>query len=503
MAGRGLGFVRKLTLLIRCGICCAALSGGPAAISATRPPDLDAPAAAVRPLRRVDIDLLDDLSRRSFRYFWEQTDVNTGLVMDRALARGSHGGRPDRQGVASIAATGFGLAGWCVAAEHHWISHEIARQRVLAALRLFTYTTPQQHGWFYHYLDPETGARAWQSEVSSIDTALLLAGVLTARECFHNDPDIVDLATNIYNRVDFPWMMDGSQMYFSHGWTQEKGFLRYRWNTYSELLILYVLGIGSPTHPISPRTWDAWRLPIVGVGGYTYVGGGPLFIHQYSLAWIDLRDRFAEEPPAANPTVVRLDSLLPRRNYHLNYFANSVVATRAQQELFSKQLSREFSGYSRNVWGVTASDSTKGYTDWGASPTDGRIDGTVVPSAAAGSLMFTPDICIPAMRTMLVRYGTKVYGRYGFVDAFNPMTGWVSRYVIGIDMGITLLSAENLRTGSVWQWFMNNPEPERALDLVGLLSIRHPLENYQIPPSLLNSQPSQKDFVLRLGQAGK
>src|SRR5579885_1364282 len=116
-----------------------------------------------------------------------------------------------------------------------------------------------------------------------------------------------------------------------------------RWNTYSELLILYVLGIGSPTHPISPRTWDAWRLPIVGVGGYTYVGGGPLFIHQYSLAWIDLRDRFAEEPPAANPTVVRLDSLLPRRNYHLNYFANSVVATRAQQELFSKQLSREFS----------------------------------------------------------------------------------------------------------------------------------------------------------------
>ena len=182
------------------------------------------------------------------------------------------------------------------------------------------------------------------------------------------------------------------------------------------------------------------------------------------------------------------DSIVPRVNYRVNYFLNAVTATRAQQEIFSKKLSREFPGYSANIWGVTSSDSDKGYTDWGSSPTDPRIDGTVVPSAAAGSLMFTPDICIPALRTMLVKYGKKIYGRYGFADAFNPTTGWVSQYVIGIDVGITLLSAENLRTGNVWQWFMSNAEPERALDLVGLLDRRHPLENYQIQPLMPNSK---------------
>jgi hypothetical protein len=195
------------------------------------------------------------------------------------------------------------------------------------------------------------------------------------------------------------------------------------------------------------------------------VGGGPLFIHQYSQAWVDLRDW-------GTPPVARWDLIQP----HLNYFANSVAATRAQQEIFSKELSRDYPGYSTNIWGITSSDSIKGYRDWGANPTDSRIDGTVVPSAAAGSLMFAADICIPALRTMLVQYGKKIYGRYGFADAFNPTTGWVSQYVIGIDVGISLLSAENLRTGNVWRWFMSNPEPQRALDLAGLVQLRDSLQ---------------------------
>jgi hypothetical protein len=208
---------------------------------------------------------------------------------------------------------------------------------------------------------------------------------------------------------------------------------------------------------------------MVVVGDRRYVGGGPLFIHQYPLAWIDLRNRGGKLPESqTDSSVIKLFSILPRLDHRVNYFANAVAATRAQQENFSKNLSREFPGYSANIWGVTASDSVKGYTDWGALPNDSRIDGTVVPSAAAGSLMFAPDICIPAVRAMLVKYGSTAYGRYGFADAFNPMTGWVSRYVIGIDAGITLLSAENLRTGNVWRWFMSNPEPERALELVGL-----------------------------------
>ena len=454
----GLSSFNRLTAgslaLLACFLTTGVLPAPAAARSASRP-------TTTPGLSKLDIDLVDDISRRSFRYFWDQTDLNTGLVADRARTDGGPEDNPNHERVASIAATGFGLTAFCIAADHRWISREMARERVLASLRYFAYRAPEEHGWFYHYLDPLTGERRWKSEVSSIDTALLLAGVLTARQYFSDDPEIVRLATAIYNRVDFPWMMNGSQTYFSHGWTLEGGFLPYRWDTYSELMILYVLGIGSPTHPISPETWYSWKLPVVDAGGYTYVGDGPLFIHQYSQAWVDLRDRGA---PEASPA----DSFVPK----LNFYANSVAATRAQQQAFSANLSHEFRGYSANVWGLTSSDSAVGYTDWGASPTDSRIDGTVAPSAAAGSLMFTPDISLPALRTMLVHYGKDIYGRYGFADAFNPTTGWVSQHVIGIDVGITLLSAENLRTGNVWLWFMSNPEPERALDLVGL--VKHP-----------------------------
>jgi len=421
--------------------------------------------AAAKNLTEVDNDLIDDLSRRSFRFFLEQTNPRTGLVLDRASGTGGPEKKPSHEGVASIAATGFGLTAFCIAADHRWISYETARQHVFTTLRYFATKAPQQHGWFYHYLDAATGERRWLSEVSSIDTALLLAGVLTAREYFHDEPDIVELATAIYERVDFPWMMDGSRSYFSHGWTPEKGFLPFRWDTYSELIILYVLGIGSPTHPISADAWDTWNLPVVEIGGYTYVGGGPLFIHQYSQAWVDLRDR-------GMPSAPLLDFIEP----HVNYFANSVAATRAQQEVFANRLSRAFPKYSANIWGLTASDSNKGYTNWGSTLADPRIDGTVVPSAVAGSLMFAPDICIPALRTMLVQYGRKIYGRYGFVDAFNPSTGWASQTVIGIDVGISLLSAENLRTGRVWRWFMSNAEPERALNLAGLVKVRDTLQ---------------------------
>ena len=398
-------------------------------------------------LTKIDVDLLDDISRRSFRYFWEQASPSTGLVLDRAANIGIDSDDVKSAPVASIAATGFGLAAVCIAREHRWIGREAARERVLTTLRFLAHDAPQKNGWFYHFLDPDTGQRAWRSEVSSIDTALLLAGVLTVRQCLVDDREIVDLADVIYERVDFPWMMGGSRRYFSHGWTPEREFLPYRWDTYSELLILYVLGIGSPTHPIPVDTWGAWKLPVVTEGESTYIGGGPLFIHQYSQAWLDLRDRSG-----------------------VDYYANSVTATRAQRDYFIN-LSKQYKGYSSDVWGITASDSAQGYTDWGADHR--RIDGTVAPSAAAGSLMFTPDICIPAMRTMLVKFGKNIYGRYGFADAFNPGSGWVSPYVIGIDAGITLLSAENLRTGRVWRWFMANPVAEHALDLIGLKKLTH------------------------------
>jgi hypothetical protein len=408
-------------------------------------------------LSRIDNDLLDDISRRSFRYFWDNTDPRTGLVLDRAQFDGKPGDVPDHKNISSIAATGFGLTAFCIAAKHRWVSPTLARKRIRTTLRFFAYHAQNEHGWFYHFLDASTGKRVWHSEVSSIDTALLLAGVLTAKQAFPDDPEIVRLANLIYDRVDFSWMLDGDRLFLSHGWKPETGFLPYRWDTYSESGIIYVLAIGSPTYPISPDSWFGWKLPVVHSAGYTYIGGGPLFIQQYSQAWLNLRNRKYTEVPLE-------DQVVPR----VNVFENAIVATRAQQAL-GIDLSGRYRGYSSNVWGITASDSSKGYVAWGGSPDDSRIDGTVVPSAAAGSAMFAPDICIPALRTMLLRYGRKVYGRYGFADAFNPTTGWVSRYVIGIDVGITLLSAENLRTGNVWRWFMSNSDVERALDMIGLV----------------------------------
>lgn len=408
-------------------------------------------------LSKVDNDLLDDISRRSFRYFWQNSDPHTGLVLDRARFNGSPGDVPWHKNVSSIAATGFGLTALSIGAEHRWVSPIRARNRILLVLRFFAYHAQQEHGWFYHFLDATTGERRWNSEVSSIDTALLLAGVLTARQAFSNDPEIVRLANLIYDRVDFSWMLDGNRLFLSHGWKPETGFLPYRWDTYSEAGILYILAIGSPTHPISPDSWFSWKLPVVRSAGYSYISGGPIFIQQYSQAWLDLRNwRYVQVPIQ--------DRVVPR----VNIFENAILATRAQQAL-GIDLSQRYRGYSSKIWGITASDSVNGYVAWGGSPNDSRIDGTVVPSAAAGSAMFAPDICIPALRAMLLKYGKKIYGRYGFADAFNPTTGWVSHYVIGIDVGITLLSVEDLRTGSVWRWFMNNTDVERALDMIGLV----------------------------------
>lgn len=442
-------------------------------------------------LDAVDNDLVEDISRRSFRYFWEQADPQTGLVLDRARLDGRPEDDPNHRGVASIAATGFGLTALCVAADHRWVSPKLVEARIRDTLNFFAYQAPQEHGWFYHFMDARTGQRRWQSEVSSIDTALLLAGILTARAAFADDPEIVRLATLIYERVDFTWMLDGSGLILSHGWTPEKGFLPYRWDTYSEMMILYVLAIGSPTHPISPDAWYSWSLPIVQMAGHAYVGTGPLFTQQYSQAWVNLRGRGTPHPR-------KKDQLVPR----VDYFANAVAATEAQHD-FSSTLAHHFPGYTSKIWGITSSESPRGYVDWGGSLADPRIDGTVVPSAAGGSLMFAPDICIPAMRAMLVRFGKTTYGRYGFTDAFNPTTGWVSPYVIGIDVGITLLSAENLRTTNVWLWFMSNPDVERSLDFVGYapdlslafnwndLAVDHPKDSNGSPAKQESTTPSK------------
>jgi hypothetical protein len=408
------------------------------------------PTEATYRLTRADHELLEDLCRCSFRYFQEQTDPQTGLVLDRARTDGSIHDENHRN-TASIAATGFGLTGWCIAAERGWVTRRAARQMAFDTLKFFAERATHDHGWFWHWQDWRTGARVWKSEVSSIDTALLLGGVLTARQYFRGDREIARLATLIYERLDFPWMLNGHPTLLSHGLREESGFIKFRWDKYSEHQMLYLLGIGSPTQPLKSESWYAWERDWVEYGGYKFLSGGaPLFIHQYSHAWVDFRGRREARAP------------------HVNYFENSVNATRAHKA-FCLALAKEFPGYNENIWGITASDSAKGYKAWGGPPAKGSIDGTVVPCAPGGSLMLAPDIALPALRTLRERFGEKVYGRYGFVDAFNPNNSWVNPDVIGIDVGITLLSAENLRSGKVWRWFMRNVEIEKALRLAELL----------------------------------
>jgi hypothetical protein len=323
--------------------------------------------------------------------------------------------------------------------------------RVRTTLRFFASRAFHKNGWFYHWIDARTGERRWQSEVSSIDTALLVAGVLTAGQYFREDAEILRLAKQIYERMDFRWMLNGHPLLLSHGWKPETGFLRSRWDTYSEDAILYLLAIGSPTHPITPESWYAlWRdrYRYEGYGFYTSIGV-PLFMHQYSHAWVDFRNR----------REVRGD--------RIDYFENSVAATLAHRE-FCIDLAGDFSSYGPDSWGITASDSAKGYLAWGGPPRHPAIDGTLVPSAAGGSLMFTPEPALATLKFMRNKYSDRVYGQYGFVDAFNPITGWVDTDVIGINVGIILLSAENMRTGNVWRWFMQNREIPNAMQLVGL-----------------------------------
>lgn len=436
--------VRLCSVLL--AACAVVLACGGARLS---DPSTAAPRRPAYQLSRDEDALLEDLSRRSFNFFWEQADPTTGIVRDRSRTDGSPPDDRSRE-IGSIAAVGFGLSGLCIAADRGWLPRGEILHRARTTLRFFAERMDREHGWFYHFVNLRTGAREWMSELSSIDTALLLAGVLTARQCFGDDPGIVKHADAIYGRVDFQWMLAGDPLLLSHGWKPEQGFLKGRWDHYCELMILYLLGIGSPTHPIPPASWRAWTRPAMTFDGYRYISAAdPLFVHQYSHAWVDFRGWREREPP------------------HTDWFGNSVAATRAHKA-FCLSLSNEFPGYTEHVWGITASDSPKGYVAWGGPPRHPAIDGSVVPAAAGGSLMLAPEITVPALRAMRDAFGDRIYGRYGFADAFNPTSGWVNPDVIGINVGITLLSAENLRTGKVWSWFMHNEDIPRAMRAAGL-----------------------------------
>ncbi len=395
-----------------------------------------------------DDAMLDDLARRCFLYFWENSDPETGIARDRARRDGSPH-REDRIHVGSIASTGFALSALAIAERRGWQPKAAVRQRALNTLRFFARKVPHERGWFYHFIDTRNGERLWKSELSSIDTALLVGGVLTIRQAMSDNREAAKLATEIYERIDFPWMLNGTAL-LSHGWRPESGFIPHYWDTYSEHPILYLLGIGSPTHPLPAESWWAWKRDWNEYGGRRYLGHAGLFTYQYSQAFVDFRGRRENRKPFAD------------------YFENSVTAIRAHRQ-FCIDLRTEFPGYSENVWGISASDSKKGYVGWKGPPRDKSIDGSVVPYASIGSLMLTPDIALPAIRVLKERFGERVYSRYGFPSAFEPAGDWVGPDVVGIDAGISLLSIENYRSGRSWSWFMKNREIPRALDAAGIV----------------------------------
>jgi hypothetical protein len=382
-----------------------------------------------------DDAFLDELEKANHQFFLDQSHPSTGLVKDRSKARETDNGI-----VASIAATGFGLTALAIGHQRGWISLSDARERVITTLRFLWKKMPTHRGFFFHWANYATGERIWDAEASSIDTAILLCGVLTCREHFRY-AEITRLADEVFRRVDWTWLSEDTSL-LPHGWTPEVGFLPYRWDLYSEHMMMYLLGLGSMSHPLPAEVWNAWRRTTFEYDGLRYIGSyAPLFVHQYSQAWFDFRGK---------------------HDRYTNYFHNSIIATEAHHR-FCLELSKQYPDYSDDLWGISASDSKNGYAVWGGPPEIGPIDGTAVPSAAAGSLPFLPETCLRVLKNIRSRY-SQAWSRYGFVNAFNPLTKWYDSDVVGIDTGITMLMAENLRTGFVWKTFMRNPEARRGFE---------------------------------------
>jgi hypothetical protein len=368
---------------------------------------------------------------------------------------------------ASIAATGFGLTALGIGADHGWITREQAAEQTLLTLQTLVAgrrgdsarDAIGHRGWFYHFLDAETATRSGQSELSSIDTALLMAGVVYAREYF-NAPGRVEanvrgLANRLLADIDWAWMLNGSDT-LSMGWHPESGFISNRWIGYNEAMILYLLGLGSPTRPLPVEGWTAWCRGYrwqtrYGLG---FIAFAPLFGHQYSHCWIDFRGQTD-------------DWLRPRG---IDYFENSRRATLAQIA-YAVDNPQPQAGYGDYGWGWTACDGpgapgTHAYIARGTPPPK-HDDGTLAPTAPGGSLAFTPNESLRTLRQLYDTHRERVWTAYGFRDAYHPGLRWWGPDVLGIDQGPILLMAENLRTGSVWKVFMRAAEIQRGMHRAG------------------------------------
>ena len=425
---------------------------------------------------------LDTLQERTFRFFWESTNPRNGLVPDRWPS----------PSFSSIAAIGFGLTAYPVGVERRYVTRDEGRARTLATLR-FLWNAPQgpeaagttgYRGFFYHFLDMNTGVRYRDTELSTMDTALLMAGVLAAREYFAADtPDereIRKLADDLYGRVEWDTFQRESPL-VTMSWRPDRGFGAPAYKGYDEAMILYLLALGSPTHPIRTDAWAAFTSTYTwgAFYGYEHVNFAPLFGHQYSHVWVDfrgIRDAYMREKG-------------------IDYFENSRRATLAQRAYATDNPMR-WAGYGADIWGLTASSGPtqatltvggvsrrfRRYWARGAALNDIRDDGTLAPTALGGAIPFAPDVTVAALEAMRERYGYHLFREYGFVDAFNPTlvdpipvehgrvvagVGWFEDDYLGIDQGPIVLMAENHRTGLIWRLMKRNPYLLRGLCRAG------------------------------------
>jgi len=428
--------------------------------------------------------VINDLEERTFRWFWDTTNPKNGLVPDRWPTKS----------FSSVAAVGFGLTAYPIGVERGWITREQARERVLTTLRFF-WTAPQgpqesgvigHRGFFYHFLDMETGHRFEKVELSTIDTALFLAGALFCQSYFDDvanstEIEIRDLTQKIYDRVEWTSALQRPGL-VSMAWSPKDGWSSWDYTGYNEAMFLYILALGSKTHPIPDNAWDVFHRTDKWATFYDqpHVNFAPLFGHQYTMVWIDfkgIRDRLMREKG-------------------IDWFENSRRAA-ISQRAYAIDNPGEWRGYGPDVWGLTACDGPMDktleidgrtrtfytYHARGAAAGEIRDDGTIAPTAAASSIGFAPEIAIPAIEEMIRVYGSDLFGQYGFVDAFNPtltsspfplqhgwihpQKGWFDKDYLGIDQGPIVAMIENHRTGLVWNTMKKNPHIVRGLRRAG------------------------------------
>jgi hypothetical protein len=405
---------------------------------------------------------LEILQRESFSYFLHETNPVNGLVIDKTA--------PDWP--ASISATGFALAAYPVGIERGLMSRAAAVERTLATLRFF-WNSPHgpepdatgYQGFYYHFLDMRTGRRAWQCELSTVDSAFLLAGVLTAGSYFDVDTadeqEIRVLADALYRRANWHWAQNQGAT-LTHGWKPESGFLQYCWEGYDEALLLYMLALGSPTYPLSNSSYAAWGSTYQWQRcyGYDYIYAGSFFTHQLSHIWIDFRG---------------IQDVFVRDN-GMDYFENSRRATYVQQQ-YAIDNPLKFKGYGQYCWGITASDGPgpdtikvdgieRQFFDYMARGVPyGPDDGTIAPWAVVASLPFAPEIVLPTIEHFIYHIDLKSRNPYGFKATFNATHpdrsnnpfGWVSPWQYGLHQGPITLMVENYRSGLLWQLMRNCP----------------------------------------------